>query len=165
MNESYAEAGCKRKDTLTTYLMRGGLIFAAVLIFLLTFQSQILLFLGAVVIVGIIYIFPRLSVEWEYIFCDGQIDFDKISGGTKRKTIKRIDFENVEICAPVKSHALDGYTYSNLKVLDFSSKNPDAKPYAIVMHDQGVATKIIFEPSEAMIQCIRQKAPRKIVME
>jgi len=165
MNESYAEAGCKRKDTLGTYMMRFGLILAAVLLFLFTFQNQILLFLGAIVIVGIFYIFPRLSVEWEYIFCDGQLDFDKISGGQKRKTVKRIDFEQVEICAPVKSHALDGYTYANVKVLDFSSKNPDAKPYAVVLHDKGVVTKIIFEPNEAMVQCIRQKAPRKIVMD
>lgn len=165
MNESYAEAGCKRKDTIGTYLIRVGLIFLAIVLFLLTFQSQILMFLGAIVIVAIFYIFPRLSIEYEYVFCDGQLDFDRISGGQKRKTMKRIDFEQVEICAPLKSHALDGYTYNDLKVVDFSSKSKDAKLYAIIVRDKGVVTKIIFEPSQTMLDCIRQKAPRKVVFD
>lgn len=165
MNESYAEAGCKRKDTLGTYMIRIGLIVLAVLLFLLTFQSQILLFFGAIVIVAIFYIFPRLSIEYEYVFCDGQLDFDRISGGQKRKTMKRIDFEQAEMCAPINSHALDGYTYANVKTLDFSSGNKDAKLYAVIVRDKGVVNKIIFEPSEAMLSAIKAKAPRKIVMD
>ena len=165
MNESYAEAGCKRKDTAVTYLIRAGLVIGAVAIFLLTFQNQMLMFLGALAIVAVIYIFPRLNVEYEYVFCDGQLDFDQISGGAKRKTLKRIDFEQVEICAPSRSHAFDEYTYQNVKVLDYSSGNKDAMTFAIIVRDQGVVNKIIFEPSESMLQCIRSKSPRKIVFE
>ena len=165
MNESYAEAGCKRKDTIGTYLLRVGLILIAIILFLFTFQSQILLFVGAIIIVAIFYIFPRLNVEYEYVFCDGQLDFDRISGGQKRKTLKRVDFEQVEICAPLKSHALDGYTYSDLKVIDFSSRSKDAKMYAIIARDKGTVNKIIFEPSEAMLNCMRSKAPRKVLFD
>ena len=165
MNESYAEAGCKRKDTIGTYLIRAGLILLAVVLFLLTFQSQILMFFGALVIVAIFYIFPKLSIEYEYVFCDGQLDFDKISGGQKRKTVKRIEFEQVEICAPLKSHALDGYTYSDVKVIDFSSKSKDAKLYALIVRDKGVVSKILFEPTQTMVDCMRSKAPRKVVLD
>lgn len=165
MNESYAEAGCKRKDTAVTYLIRAGLVIAAAAIFLLTVQSQLFMFVGAIAIVAVIYIFPRLNIEYEYVFCDGQLDFDQISGGAKRKTLKRIDFEQVEVCAPSNSHAFDEYTYQNVKVLDYSSGNKDAKTYGIIVRDQGVVHKIIFEPSENMLQCIRSKSPRKIVFE
>lgn len=166
MNESYAEAGCKRKDTIVTYALRLGLILLAIVVFLTTFQNQLLLFLGAIVIVGIIYLFPRLNVEYEYIFCDGQLDFDRIMGGQKRKTMKKIDFENVEICAPSNSHALDSYSHQeNVKVFNFASGNKDVKTYTVVVRDQGVVSKIIFEPSELMLNCIRSKAPRKIVFD
>lgn len=165
MNESYAEAGCKRKDTAGTYLIRAGLILLAVVAFWLSLLSQLLVFLGAIVVVIIIYVFPRLKVEYEYVFCDGQIDFDRISGGQKRKTMKRIDFEQVEICAQLKSHALDGYTFSNVKVFDYSSKDQNANPYAIIVRDKGEVCKILFEPSEEMLQCIKMKAPRKLTMD
>lgn len=165
MNDSYAEAGCKRKDTIGTYAIRAGLILVAVVLFLMTFRSQIAMFFGAIVIVAIIYTFPRLNIEYEYVFCDGQLDFDRISGGQKRKTLKRIEFEQVEVCAPAKSHALDGYTYNDVKVIDYSSKREDAKVYAIILRDQGTVNKILFEPSQAMLQCMRAKAPRKVVMD
>lgn len=165
MNESYAEAGCKRKDTPLTYLMRAGLILLAAVVFIVTLGNQILLVIGAAAVVGVIYILPRLNIEYEYIFCDGQIDFDRISGGAKRKTLKKIDFEQVEICAPSTSHALDGYTYQNVKAFDFSSGDKNAKTYTIIVRDQGVVNKIIFEPTDKMLQCIRSKAPRKIVFE
>lgn len=163
MNESYAEASCKRKDTIVTYLLRSLLIVAAVLSFLLTFQSSLLLLLAAIFIVLIYYIFPRLSVEYEYIFCDGQLDFDKIMGNAKRKAMLRIDFENVEIMAPEGSHSLDSYTNQELKVRDYTSRAKDVKPYVVIVRSEGTANKILFEPNEKMLQCIKTKAPRKLV--
>ncbi len=162
MNELYAEAGVKRKETAGTYALRFLLIFVAIAAFLLTFQNSILLFVSAILIVAIIYIFPRLNVEYEYVFCDGQLDFDKIMGNAKRKTALKIDFEQVEIMAPEGSHALDGYTYVKTVVKDFSSRSKDAKPYVIILRQGETATKILFEPNEKMINCIKLKNPRKV---
>ncbi len=162
MNELYAEAGVKRKETAGTYALRFLLIFVAIVAFLLTFQNSILLFVSAILIVAIVYIFPRLSVEYEYVFCDGQLDFDKIMGNAKRKTALKIDFDKVEIMAPEGSHALDGYTHVKTVVKDFSSRNKDVKPYVIIMREGEMATRILFEPSEKMINCIKLKSPRKL---
>jgi len=163
MSDSYAEAGVKRKETVGTFAVRFLLIFVAIVVFLLTFQNSILLFFAAILIIAIVYIFPRLSLEYEYVFCDGQLDFDKIMGNAKRKTVMKLDFEQVEIMAPEGSHALDGYTYQKLTVKDFSSKGKDAKPYAIVVRQGEKKTKVLFEPNEKMINCIKMKFPRKIV--
>jgi len=162
MNELYAEAGVKRKDTMGTFAIRFLLIFVAILAFLLTFQNSILLFISAILIVAIVYIFPRLSVQYEYVFCDGQLDFDKIMGNAKRKTALKLDFEKVAIMAPEGSHALDGYTYIKTTVKDFSSRRKDVKPYVIVTRQGELTTKILFEPNEKMIGCIKSKYPRKI---
>lgn len=165
MNELYAEAGVKRKETAGTMALRFLMIFGTVIIFflILTLQNSILLLLSAILIVGIIYLFPRLKVEYEYVFCDGQLDFDKIMGNAKRKNVMKIDFEQVEIMAPEGSHSLDGYTYAKSTVKDFSSKSKDVKPYVIIIRKGETTTKILFEPSEKMISCIKMKNPRKVV--
>ncbi len=163
MNELYAEAGVKRKETLGTYAIRFLLIFVAVLSFLLASLSPIMLIIGTVIIVLIVFMFPRLNVEYEYVFCDGQLDFDKIMGNAKRKTALKIDFEQVEIMAPLRSHELDQYARENLVVKDFSSRSKEARPYVIIFKSADKKLKILFEPNEKMINCIKIKNSRKLV--
>lgn len=163
MNELYAEAGVKRKETAGTYALRFILIFAAILLFFFSLQSQILLFIAAIVIVAIFYFFPRLSLEYEYVFCDGQLDFDKIMGKSKRKTALKLEFDQVEVMAPIGSHALDSFNHIKCEVKDFSSKSKEAKPYVIILRQGEKSTKILFEPNEKMLNCIKMKYPRKLV--
>ena len=111
------------------------------------------------------YLFPRLSAEYEYIYCDGQIDFDRINGGESRKHVLRVDLDNIEIVAPEQSHELDKYRNSQLKVRDFSSHDPKAKKYCIITSDETNRVKILFEPSEKMIELAKQKSPRKVITE
>ena len=162
MNESYAEASVKRVNTAGTYVIKFLLVFLCILSFLLSAASQILLFVSAILIVACIYFFPRFNVEYEYVFCDGQLDFDKIMGNAKRKTALRIDFENVEVMAPEGSHSLDGYTHVNFKVKNFTSGRKEIKPYVIVTREGEMVNKILFEPDENMIQKIKNKSPRKV---
>ena len=164
MNESYAEAGVKREKTMKSHLAKGGLIAAVVVVFFIgtLFLGPIGSFISAIMLVGCIYLFPRFNVEYEYIYCDGQLDFDRITGNSKRKNVLRIDFEKVEMVAPVNSHALDNYKHMNLVTKDFTSLKPDAKVYAIICRAERENLKILFEPSEKMLGCIKQKTPRKI---
>lgn len=163
MNELYAESSVKRKETTGTLALRVVLILIAIVSFLLSGQNSILFLIAALVIIAIVYIFPRLNIEYEYVYCDGQIDFDKIMGKARRKNAMKIDFEQVEIMAPQGSHSLDGYTYLKTKEKDFSSKNKEVKPYVIVVRKGEEKTKILFEPNENMIHCIKSKYPRKVV--
>lgn len=162
MNESYAEVVVKRKETAKTLVIRVLLVIAAVISFFLSVTNTFLLLLSAVFIVGIIYLFPRLSLEYEYVYCDGQLDFDKIMGKASRKNALKIDFENVVVMAPNKSHALDGYAHLQTKVKDFTSKNHNDKFYVLVVKAGENTNKIYFEPNEKMIDMIRNKYPRKV---
>lgn len=165
MNESYEEVVVKRKETAGTIAIRVGLMIAAGIAVLLALVSAntVVFVIAAILIFGIVYIFPRLSVEYEYVYCDGQIDFDKIMGRSSRKTALKIQFDQVEMMAPLGSHALDGYTHVQAKVKDFTSKNKGIKPYVIVSREGEQTTKILFEPNESMVQMIRHKYPRKVV--
>lgn len=162
MNETYAEASVKKKETVGTYVLRVVLIAVAVLSFLLMSQSTILLVVSAILIVAIIYLFPRLNVIYEYVYCDGQMDFDKIMGSSKRKTIVKIDFDKVEMMAPQGSHALDGFAHIKCNLKDFTSKDKEVKPHVLIVKENEGVTKILFEPNEKMINIIKTKYPRKI---
>jgi len=163
MNDLYAEAGVRRKETVATFALRFLLIFLVILSFLLASLNTVMLIIGTLIIVLTIYLFPRLSVEYEYVFCDGQLDFDKIMGNAKRKTALRIDFEQVEIMAPLSSKELERYSQGNVQLKDFSSGRKEAKPYVIMYRDGDKRLKIIFEPNEKMISCIKMKSPRKLI--
>ncbi|HPU62923.1 MAG TPA: DUF6106 family protein [Mobilitalea sp.] len=161
MNELYAEAVVKRKDTFTTIGLRVLMIIGALAGFFLIMTGNLLSFLGVAILVAVFYFYPRLSVEYEYVFVDGQLDFDKISGKSKRKTMLRIDFEQVDIMAPVNSHALDSYRHIQLEKKDFTSQNKDSKPYAVIVNKDNKKLMVLFEPNDRMLDMIKQKSARK----
>lgn len=165
MNEQYAEAGVKRDKSTSSYLIKGAIIAGIILVVLVgtVFIGSLATFIATLLIVVCVYLFPKFNVEYEYVYCDGQLDFDKISGNAKRKTQLRIDFEKVDIVCPANSHSLDSYQHLNLVTKDFSSKKADRLVYAIVYKGEKGNDKILFEPSEKMLGCIRQKYPRKLV--
>lgn len=163
MNQMYAEAGVKRKDDIKTMGLRALLVVGVILGGLLLMLGGYFSIVGVVLVVLLIWLYPKLNVDYEYIFVDGQIDFDKITGKAKRKTMLRIDMDQVEIVAPQGSHALDGYTYVKMENKDFSSNDKNSKPYIIIASMDGKQYRISFEPSEKMLTMMKQKSPRKIV--
>ena len=169
MNESYAETAVKKLKSAKTILAKGGLIFLDVLLLAggFLFGQSIVMFLGLAACIVTVYCFPLFNVDYEYIFCDGQFDFDKILGGNKRKNMLKVDLENSEVLCPATSHQLDSYTYQKVELKDYSSGNPEAKVYALVGKDnkENRMVKVLFEPNEKMIALAKQKAPRKVFLD
>lgn len=161
-NQLYAEAGVKRKDNAKTMALRVLLVLGVLLGIILMLIGGVIGVIGIALVIAIVFLYPRLNVEYEYIFVDGQIDFDRITGKAKRKTIFKVDMEQVEIVAPESSHALDGYTYTQLDRKDFTSGDKSVKPYVIIANVEDKKCRIAFEPSEKMISMMKQKSPRKI---
>ncbi|MBE5938467.1 MAG: hypothetical protein E7265_10615 [Lachnospiraceae bacterium] len=164
MDGLYAEAAVKVANSLKSVFLRILVIVAVILTFFFAaiINSKLLFVLGMIMAFFAVWLWPRFNMEWEYIFVDGQIDFDTISGGEKRKTRLRIDFDDVEVVAPVGSHALDAY--KNCRILDYSSLRNDAKVYVVVgkVGEKGLC-QIHFEPSEKMVEMMKQKSPRKVM--
>ncbi len=167
MEELYAEAGCKPIKTGKDILKKIGLITVSVTLFIgyMITDIFIIAILAVLAAVGVFYLFPMLNVEYEYIFCDGQIDFDKIYGGSGRKTALKIDFEQVEMIVPEFSHAANGW--HDAKVMDFSSgretsQKAENKKYVILCKVKENRIKIYFEPSEKMLQKMKIKDSKKV---
>lgn len=162
MNQIYAETDVKRKDTPSTLGLRVLMILGVVLGLYLCLYGGVLSIVGLAVAVLMIYLFPRLNVEYEYVFVDGQLDFDRIMGKSKRKTMLRIDFEQVDIIAPKNSHALDSYNNIQCEKKDFTSRDKSRDYYIIVCNIQNKKVLVSFEPDERMLGMMKQKSPRKM---
>lgn len=166
MEQSYAEANAKKKRTGAVVALKTILIVLVVLIFLATILSgiRLLVLLGIAAVFALIWYWPRFKVEWEYVFCDGQLDFDMIQGGERRKNILRIEIEEADVVAPVESHRLDGYRH--LDVRDYSSMKEDASVYGIVtrLPDKEDKVLILFEPTSRMVELMHKKCPNIVEM-
>lgn len=166
MDGMYAECSVKRAGSIKIIMLK-ALVVAAVLMcffFAAITSNKILFVIGIILACLVVWFWPMFGIEWEYIFVDGQLDFDTIAGGEKRKTRLRIDFEQVEVVAPLGSHALD--RYSNIRQRDYSSLRKGVKKYVVVtkVDEQGL-NKICFEPSEKMLSMMKEKAPGKVIIE
>lgn len=163
MNNSYTETSVKKKVTTGDVLLKLGAWVAIGLIFVAGFLLRFtLLFFVALALAAVAYLFlPYLSVTYEYVYCDGQIDFDKIMNGEKRKQLYRTDLDNAVVVCPADSHELDGYKYNKAAERDYTSRENGRSVYAIVETAGEQNTILYFEPNEKMLGMIKQKVPRK----
>ncbi|MDO5519247.1 MAG: DUF6106 family protein [bacterium] len=162
MNEMYAESGVKcdlsQKDI-------GKIVLYFVVLVVSLVVSLMSFYLMAIPIgvatYGIVKA-SKIKYEYEYIFCDGQLDIDKITGNSKRKRMLRIDFDDCEVVAQNGSHALDEWSNKQLKEVDYTSHVKGKDHYVIIVHKDKELLKILFEPNEKMIECMRNKSRRLV---
>ncbi len=165
MSELYAEASTKKKTTIGVIILKVIAIVTIIMIFFASMfiggaVSRILVMLGGAAVVFLIWYWPRFKVEWEYVFCDGQLDFDMILGGEKRKSILRIELEESDLVASMKSSRMDGDRHLPKK--DFTSLRSEAKVYGIVTKVKDEKVVLLFEPSDKMLEKMKIKSPDKV---
>ena len=171
MESLYAEAGVSRKTSTFGYFIKAlcisilVLLMAAVILLLTkTGQTFVVLVYAPfiVAIAGIMYVvFPKLKVEYEYIFCEDRLDFARILGKSTRKNMLRLEMDIIEFVAPLNSSKMD--EYKNLPVKDFSSREKKDGKFAIVAMIKEKKTKVNLEPSDKIVECMYFKEPRKVV--
>ncbi|HKM04241.1 MAG TPA: DUF6106 family protein [Lachnospiraceae bacterium] len=165
MGETYIELLVKKKQTTADLLLRYALLGLTISFGLVGIVFQPIILFGALIF-GVITYFVNLftDLEYEYCYLDKQITIDKVMARTKRKKIMTIEFDRMEILAPLNSHQLDVYKNRPGKVIDYSSgqaKQPESR--YMMIYDGG--KKIILEPNEEMLKMIRSVAPRKTFLD
>ncbi|MDD3279427.1 MAG: DUF6106 family protein [Lachnospiraceae bacterium] len=167
MSDLYTEVLVQKKFTGKDMAIKVGLIFLTVLLAVAGLLIIPWFLIGAVALGVVDYIFiPRLSVEFEYLYVNGELDIDKVFSRAKRKKAGRYDLSKMEIMAPANSHRLDSYNNNSaIKLVDYSSGMEDAKVYAMIIPAEKELQKVMFEPNDVMLQDIRMKLPRKVFMD
>lgn len=170
MTGAYTEYSVKKLPDAKSFAGKVGLIAGVLVLLFMGFMFAGTT-LGTIGIGGgfglgfiAIMIWPRFNVEYEYIYCDGQFDFDKISGSDSRKHILRLDLDSSTLLAPESAPELDSVnSIKGLVVKDFSSGDKSARRYCLVATDGESKIKVIFEPSDEILELAKSKAPRKVI--
>ena len=169
MSDLYTEVMVPKKPTAKEQAIKFVLILFTVLFALAGLLFMPILLIGAVVLGVVDYIFiPRLSVEFEYLYVNGELDVDRIFSKSRRKRAASYDLSSMEIMALWNSHRLDSYKHNRgLKKVDYSSgmEGQGHKPYGFVISNKSQLELVIFEPNETMLKDIRSKMPRKVFFD
>ena len=164
MSDLYTEVMVEKKFTGKDMAVKVGLIFLTVLaavagLTIIPIALVVALALG----IADYLIIPKLNVEYEYVYVNGELDIDKIYSKSKRKKGASFDLGKMEIMAPVNSHQLDSHRNNpNIKTIDYSSGMDNAKVYAVIVPGDKEMHRLLFEPDEVMIKDIRNRMPRKV---
>ncbi|MCI7062252.1 MAG: hypothetical protein MR965_08640 [Lachnospiraceae bacterium] len=161
-SDTYVHSRLTQQELMRRRLMLAACVVLPVLaLVVLPGVLKILGLLASVVIdIIIIYFLPNPHIDFEYVFVDGQIDFDRIIAENARKNMCRTDLEKAEVVAPEGSHYLDAF--QNLPIQDYSSRNEEDRQYIIVAKGEKGNIKIRFTPDERLLDQMKTKSRSKI---
>ena len=159
--ETYLNANptSKRKALRVALMALAVFLVAIGFVLMLSMGTYLPLMVMFLIAAIIVYLLPTTNIAYEYIFVDGQIDFDRILKGEKRKTMMRIDMDKIELVAPEGSHELDSYRQKPL--FDYSSGMQGKHYIAVHLGEKGLE-QVKFTPDEKMLEAIGTKSPSKL---
>ena len=167
MSNLYSELLVKRERTIKDSITKYGLIVLTAIAVIAGLIIPPLIWIAAVALgIACYFVIPKTDVEYEYLFINGDFDIDMIMSKTKRKKVKSFKLSESDLAAPLDSHRMDYYNGNqNMKVLDFSSGNPEHKRFGVITRLDGNLCKIILEPDEALAQAMKNSAPSKVFLD
>lgn len=104
------------------------------------------------------------SVEYEYSVTNGELDVDKIIAQRKRKRLLSIHVKEFEIVAPVNDERYRK-EFENIdikKTIDASSTVKSQNVYFAVFTLNGEKCRLIFEPTQKMLDAFKAFIPRNV---
>ena len=157
MSDLYQEILIKKETTAGKKLLKLGIIAALALLVLVSMLLSPFILVIAVILgfVAWMFLIPRLDVEYEYLYVNGELDIDVIYSKQKRKKVA-----SYEVIAPANSHALD--SYKSEKVRDFTSGKNAKNEYIAIYNKDGKRDAIKVELNDTILNDMRRMAPRKV---
>ena len=167
MSDLYSELLVKRERTIKDSIVKYGLIVLTVIAVIASLVSTPLIWIAAIALgIACYFVIPKTDVEYEYLFVNGEFDIDMVMAKSKRKRVKSFNLSEADLVAPLNSHRMDYYNGNqNMKVLDYSSGNPQHKRFGVITRLDNATCKIILEPDEALAQAMKKTAPSKVFLD
>ncbi|MDO4965500.1 MAG: DUF6106 family protein [Lachnospiraceae bacterium] len=164
MIDSYVECLVARRKSASAMLLK-IFVYALCVIFIIGgLIGFTILFIPGLIIGAVGYFLcPSPDVEFEYLYMGKELTVDKIFAKEKRKTAGVYDLNKMEKMCPSNSHELDAYKNRQIPVKDYSSREPDSKPFVIVYKDEAGESLIYIEPNEELLNSIKSSCPRKVI--
>ena len=170
MDHFLEEVVVKHKNTLNRILYYFSwvvMVFAALVASMtlssLTMQfnwfSVVVILLSAGIAVYTWFFHDRLLTEYEYTFTNGALDFAEVYNNKKRKSLGSLNVRNVEAFGKVSSSSFQRYLNTpGIKRMNWFL-NREAELYYFYFTKESDKKMIIMEPSEEMVEYIKQYLP------
>jgi len=156
MGDVFKEQIVKRKPTIKDTAIRICLIIVVIMIFIIsiTYLGAFGVLITAVAGFGANYLMGFLSIEYEYVFTNGELDIDIIYSRSRRKRVFTAHVNKFDIMAPLNdtTHAHEFNRMQELR--DYSSGTGNADTYAFLINKDGKYLKVLIEPNEKMMAAI-----------
>jgi hypothetical protein len=156
----------KKQKTIKDTLLKIAIIGAGFLlaITVLSRLGSVGPILAAVVFYGAYHFITSTNIEYEYSITNGELDIDKIIAQRKRKRILSINCKEFDILAPVndESYKREFENVNIQKTINAESTIKSNSAYFAVFMHNGVRTRLIFEPTDKMLNAIKKMIPRKV---
>lgn len=152
---------CKPAIGLTVLKYVSYVLCALGIVFFLIGGGIIGLLLAVIFGVAGYYAGVYSQVEYEYVYCDKELDIDVIYSQSKRKTLVSLDLGKMEALVRVEGTKMSEYSRRECKTTSYTTNdkaNMD-KVYAL-FYDGNL--KVLFEPNEKLLGAISYVAPRKV---
>lgn len=125
--------------------------------------ASILIWLALFLGVAAYFIHTR-RYEYEYSYFDGDVRFAKIINKSSRKRLGIYNIEEILVIAPIEDRSMYQYVNdSQVKHVDYTSRNKDAKIYGMVAKTANGLTLIHFEPDEKYLDAVCVKYRQKVI--
>ena len=115
--------------------------------------------------VAIFLFHDRLLTEYEYTFTNGALDFAEVYNNKKRKSLGSLNVKTVDAFGKVSSGSFHRYLNTpGIKRMNWFL-NREAELYYFYFSKDNNKKMIILEPSEQMVDLIKQYIPRGVYQE
>ncbi len=161
----FTEHIIKKEKTIADTLISIGLAIITFIVAFIVLTS--IPSIGPLIAAGVGYagymMITARNLEYEYSFTNGELDVDKIIARRKRKRLLSIRCNEFDILAPVNEEEYNKeFTNINIqKTINASSSIKSENAYFAVFILNGERTKLIFEPTQKMMEGFKKYIPRK----
>ena len=155
----------KKRPTGVDTAKKIGLVLAVLLIVAACFMlvpPQFMMFAFLIICgsgYGAYWLISGMSVEYEYILTNGEIDIDKIIAQRKRKRLISVHSKTFESFGPYKMAEHANRNYDN-RILACESEDSEGVYYATFRHRTLGHCLLVFNPDERIIKGIKSYLPR-----
>ena len=159
MNDTFYELLVKKNKPDTSALILSAInIIAIVCMLILTIYTQFAMIL--VIVLGFVFyyfVYPKISVEYEYSLLNSDMTVDAIYNKTKRKNILTIDIKTLETAFPTSSPKMNGQRDG--RRIDCSTGDMNSS-YCLIFPNSGEKTLLFITPDAHMLDMLKRISPR-----
>lgn len=147
----------KAKGYIIAIILVDLLLVAGIIALSFLFAPAFLFLILVAVVYGSYKLLSAVSVEFEYIFTNGDLDVDKITARSSRKRMVSVKCSNAEKFGDYTGQAAPG---SVKQTFYFCNRNSEGQVYMIVPDKSLGTIMIVLAPDEHMREAIEKAVPR-----